>query len=95
MAELGKVMTDLEFLESMSKCDEAVECEDNCGLCENQRIMAQTARDLLASNEISVQKWSEESKRRWQDTKYFKFYHECLQNGVDPHTAFEERGWEM
>lgn len=90
-------MTDLQFLESMARSDRLVDHPDNCGCCAMNIIMAQTARDLLAANEIEggIGKWSDESRRRWEESKYFKLYQEEKAAGRDPHKAFEDRGWEM
>jgi hypothetical protein len=90
-------MSDREFLESMARCDRLVDHEDDCGHCAMQIIQAQTARDLLAEGEIldGIHKWSVESRRRWEQSKYFKLYQAEKAAGRDPHKAFEERGWEM
>src|SRR5208283_3867277 len=96
LAGMGS-MSDREFLESMARCDRLVDHEDNCGHCGMQIINAQTARDLLAEGDIldGIAKWSAESRRRWEETKYFKLYQAEKAAGRDPHKAFEERGWEM
>ena len=44
-----KKMSDLEFLESMARCDNDPE---ECGQCGHQFIMAQVARDMLAAGDI-------------------------------------------
>ena len=90
-------MSDREFLESMARCDRVVDHEDNCGHCAMQIVHAQTARDLLAEGDIldGIAKWSAESRRRWEESKYFKLYQAEQAAGRDPHQAFEERGWEM
>ncbi len=90
-------MSDREFLESMARSDRLVDHEDNCGCCAMNIIMAQTARDMLAEGDIldGIKKWSDESRRRWEDSKYFKLYQQEKAAGRDPHKAFEERGWEM
>lgn len=90
-------MNDLEFLESVSRSDSLVDHPDNCGCCAMNIIMAQTARDMLANGEIEdgIRKWSDESRRRWEESKYYKLYQEEKAAGRDPHKAFEERGWEM
>jgi hypothetical protein len=92
----SRKQSDKEFLESMSNMDALVDHEDGCGQCEHQRIMAQTARDLLAAGNITdgIKQWSDESMRRWNETKYVKLWHEEVAAGRDPHKAFEERGWE-
>lgn len=92
----SRKMSDQEFLVSMSTMDSLVDHEDNCGQCEHQRIMAQVARDMLAAGEKEnvIGKWSDESHKRWNDTKYVKLWQEAVAAGQDPHKVFEERGWE-
>lgn len=88
-------MTDHEFLKSMSSMDEYVDHEDNCGQCCHQQIMAQVARELLASDDSDlVKKWSEITKERWEETKYFKLWQEETLANRDPNLAFSARGWE-
>jgi hypothetical protein len=96
LAGMG-TMSDREFLESMARCDRLVDHEDNCGLCAQLIIHAQTARDLLAEGEIldGIAKWTAESTRRWRQSKYFLLYQAEVAAGRDPRKAFEERGWEM
>lgn len=90
-------MTDVEFLESMSKSDELVDHLDNCGLCAHQIIMAECARKMLAEadTENGIHKWAERTRQMWEETKYFKLYQQELAAGRNPAKAFEERGWEM
>jgi len=83
-----------QFLESMCQTDCMIDHEDKCGHCEYQKIMAQVARDLLAEDNHSISAWDEETKRRWQDTKYFKLWQEETNAGRDPNKKFEEKGWE-
>lgn len=92
----SREMTDKQFLESMSQSDSLVDHEDGCGMCEHQRIMAQVAREMLAAGntEDAISKWSDETHRRWNDTKYVKLWQEAVAAGRDPHEVFEERGWE-
>lgn len=87
--------TDQEFLESMSRCDELVDHQDNCGHCYMQIVMAEVARELVKRGNGTLAEWDDEVKRRWQEGKYFKLYEEERVAGRDPHIAFEERGWEM
>jgi hypothetical protein len=83
-----------EFLENMSRCDSLTDHEDKCGMCEHQRIMAQVARDLLADENLSINEWSIETKKRWSQTKYYKLWQEAVKNGNDPYVVFEDNGWE-
>lgn len=93
-----KVTTD-EFLESMTNSNTLVDHEDNCGMCEHQRIMAQVAHELIALKKTGfvfddVKVWAEETNRRWNETKYVKTWREAEAAGLDPHQVFEELGWE-
>ena len=90
-------LSEREFLESMARSDRLVDHEDNCGLCATQIINAETARDLLAEGDIldGIAKWSAESRRRWEQSKYFNLYQREKAAGRDPKKAFEKRGWEM
>lgn len=95
----SRKLSDQDFLHSMSTSDSLVDHEDNCGMCEHQRIMAQVARDMLAAGEKGdksdvIAKWSNETHKRWNDTKYVKLWQEAVAAGQDPHKVFEERGWE-
>jgi len=84
------------FLERMSTSDSSVDHEDGCGMCEHLRIMSQVARDMILAGEKEdvIKKWSEETEKRWKDTKYFKLWQEAEIAGKDPNKVFEERGWE-
>ena len=35
-----------------------------------------------------------ETRRRWQDSKFFKLWERERKAGRDPRKAFEDRGWE-
>jgi hypothetical protein len=96
LAGLG-TMSDREFLDSMARADQLIDHDvEECGMCFQRFIQAQTARDLLAEGEIldGIAKWAAESERRWRQSKYFKLWQAELAAGRDPHKAFEERGWE-
>ena len=95
--DVGLVKTGKEFLESMSKMDELIEHdEEECGQCGHQFMMAQTARDMLAAGDFddSINKWTVESTRRWQEGKYFKLWQQAVKEGKDPNEVFAEKGWE-
>jgi hypothetical protein len=90
-------ISDQDFLERMARSDALVDHDgETCGMCCNMILGAQTARDLLAAGEYEdvVNKWAEEARRRWEETKFFKLWQEEEAAGRDPHKAFEERGWE-
>jgi hypothetical protein len=92
----GKV-SDQGFLERMARSDKMADHDgETCGMCCQIRIGAQLAREMIEAGgyEDIVIKWADESKRRWQETKFFKLWKEEEAAGRDPHNAFEERGWE-
>jgi hypothetical protein len=41
-----------------------------------------------------VSKWAQESRRRWEQSKFCKLWQEEVKAGRDPHQAFKDRGWE-
>src|SRR5262245_36832809 len=97
LAGQGKI-SDQDFLERMARSDRLVDHDgETCGMCCNMIIGAQVAREMLEAGEYEdvVGKWAEESRRRWEESKFFKLYQEEKSAGRDPHKAFEERGWEM
>jgi hypothetical protein len=65
-------------------------------MCYNIIVGAQTDRDMLAAGEWEdvMNKWATESRRRWEESKFFKLWQEEKAAGRDPHKAFAERGWE-
>ena len=81
----------------MTKMDSLLDHDpEECGQCGHQFIMAQTARDMLAAGDIhdGIARWSTESTRRWQESKYFKLWTQAVDEGKDPRELFEEKGWE-
>jgi hypothetical protein len=101
--ELAKVlagesgMSDQDFLQRMARSDDVVDHDgETCGLCHNIILGAQVARDMLEAGEYEdvVSKWAAETRRRWEDSKFFKLWQEEQKAGRDPHQAFKERGWE-
>jgi hypothetical protein len=101
--ELAKVlagqgtMSDQDFLERMAQSDSLVDHDgEACGMCHNIILGAQVAREMIEAGEYEdvVGKWAAESRRRWEQSKFFKLWQEEVQAGRDPHKAFEDRGWE-
>jgi hypothetical protein len=86
---------DQEFLQHMSVADKLIDHQDGCGHCAHQVIMAQVARELLERGDGTIEEWSIEAKKRWQEGKYFKLYQEEIAAGRNPEEAFNEKGWEM
>jgi hypothetical protein len=101
--ELAKVLAgegaliDQDFLERMAHSDALVDHDgETCGLCHNMMLGAQVAREMIEVGEYEdvVAKWATESRRRWEQSKYFTLWQEEQRAGRDPHQAFTERGWE-
>lgn len=93
-------MAEESFLEVMARTDSLVEEDtlETSGMSFQQRIMADVAREMLASGEKftdPIGEWSLRSTARWQEGKFFKLYQEELTAGREPNKAFEERGWEI
>ena len=80
------------FLETSARMDDLVEHKDNCGHCGHQIIMAETARDFLAAGNLDINAYLTETRRRWEDGKYFKAYQEARRLGRNPAEYFEEKG---
>jgi hypothetical protein len=96
LAGEGRI-SDQDFLERMARSDRTVDHDgETCGMCCNIIIGAQVAREMREAGDYEdvVSKWAEETRRRWEDTKFFKLWQEETEAGRDPHKAFEERGWE-
>ena len=92
----GKI-SDQEFLEKMARSDALADHDgETCGMCCNIRIGAQVAREMIEAGEWEdvVSKWSRESRRRWEATKFVKFWQECKEAGLNPAEEFRKRGWE-
>lgn len=90
-------ISDQDFLERMARSDRLVDHDgETCGMCCNMILGAQVAREMLEAGDYEevVNKWAAEARRRWEATKFFKFWQAEKQAGHDPHKAFEERGWE-
>src|SRR3984893_12906819 len=85
--ELAKVLagqgqiSDQDFLEKMARSDDTVDHDgETCGMCCNIILGAQVAREMIEAGEYEdvVSKWATEARRRWEETKFFKFYQECV-----------------
>jgi hypothetical protein len=90
------VISDQDFLERMASSDALVDHDgETCGLCHNMILGAQVAREMIEAGEYDdvVDKWSTESRRRWEQSKFFKLWQEEQRAGRNPHQAFQERGW--
>src|SRR5258707_3332021 len=86
LAGQGKI-SDQDFLERMARSDSLVDHDgETCGMCCTMIIGAQLAREMLEAGEYEdvVSKWAEESRRRWEDTKFFKLWQEETAAGILP-----------
>jgi hypothetical protein len=99
--ELAKVLarqggiSDQDFLERMARSDELADHDDEiCGQCHTMILGAEIAREMIEGGEYEavVSKWAAESKRRWENSKFFKLWQEEHAPGRDPHIAFKDRG---
>jgi hypothetical protein len=90
-------MSNQDFLERMARSDELADHDgETCGQCYNMILGAEVAREMIEAGEYEdvVSKWSEETKRRWETSKFFELWQEEKKAGRDPHIAFKDRGWE-
>jgi hypothetical protein len=64
--------------------------------CHSMSLGAQVAHEMIKRGEYEdvVSKWASESRRRWENSKFFKLWQKEQKAGRDPHKAFKERGWE-
>jgi hypothetical protein len=101
--ELAKVLTglgsisDQDFLERMARSDDLVDHDgETCGMCHNMILGAQIAREMIEAGDYEdvVSKWAAETRRRWENSKFYKLWQEELKAGRDPHQAFKDRRWE-
>jgi hypothetical protein len=101
--ELAKVLagegaiSDQDFLKRMARSDDLVDHDgETCGLCHNIVLGAEVAREMIEAGEYEdvVSKWAAETKRRWENSKFFKLWQKEQNAGRDPHKAFKDRGWE-
>jgi hypothetical protein len=101
--ELAKVLagqggiSDQDFLERMVRSDDLVDHDgETCGQCHNLILGAEVAREMIEAGEYEdvVSKSAAETRRRWENSKFFKLWQQEQQAGRDPHKAFKDRGWE-
>ena len=90
-------ISDQDFLERMSRSDELVDHDGTtCGQCYYTILGAEVAREMIEAGayEEVVSQWVAETKRRWEQSKFFKLWEEEKKAGRDPRKAFQDRGWE-
>ena len=72
--------------------------DDTCGLCARQLIQAAVAKEILVQTpepgEALLKVWSQESDRRWRESKFVKLWEEEKAAGREPTLAFEAKGWQ-
>lgn len=89
------------LLHNMTKLDRDLDHDvEVCGLCCHQKIMADTARDLLAKGadpdgREAIEMWEAEVKARWEKSKFYITWQQALSEGKDPRAVFVEKGWEL
>jgi hypothetical protein len=70
-------VSDQTFLERMARSDELVDHDgETCGMCHNIILGAEVAREMIEAGEYEdvVSRWAAETKRRWEDSKFFKLW---------------------
>jgi hypothetical protein len=90
-------ISDQDFLERMARSDELADHDgETCGQCHNMIHGAEVAREMLEAGEYENvgSKWVEETKRRWENSKFFQLWHQEEMAGRDRRQAFKNRGWE-
>jgi hypothetical protein len=90
-------VSDQDFLERMARSDELVDHDgETCGMCHNVILGAEVARELIEGGayEDVVSRWADETRRRWEQSKFYKLWQAEVEAGRDPHQAFKDRGWE-
>ena len=90
-------ISDQNFLERMAQNDELVDHDGTkCGQCHHSILGADVARAMIEADEYEdvASKWSAETKRRWEKSKFFKLWEKEKKAGGDPRKAFKDRGWE-
>ncbi len=90
-------ISDPDFLERMARSADLVDHDGGtCGLCHNLILGAQVAREIIEAGEYEdvVSKGATETRRRWENSKFFQRWQEEVKAGREPHKAFQERGWE-
>jgi hypothetical protein len=95
LAGQGRI-SDQDSLARMARSDELLDHDGTtCGLCYYGILQAQVAREMIEAGEFEdvVIKWTAETKRRWQKSKFFKLWVKEQKAGRDPRKAFKDRGW--
>src|SRR5450631_4281114 len=70
-------ISDQDFLERTARSDDLVDHDgETCGLCYNMILGAEVAREMIEAGEYEdvVSKWTVETKRRWEKSKFFKLW---------------------
>jgi len=92
--------TDEDYLRRMAERDLLMIEEghdiETCGMCYHAFLWSEVAREMVEKGDFEngISRWSDETRRRWEQTKFFKLWQEESAAGRDPHKAFENKGWE-
>lgn len=94
-----KILTDEDYLRRMAERDTLLDeghDVEQCGMCYHAKLWSDVAREMVEKGDFTdgIKRWEAETRRRWQESKFFKLWQEEAAAGRDPHKAFEERGWE-
>jgi hypothetical protein len=84
---------DRAFLQSQTRQD--IEHEPGaCGHCEYRRLMAEVAREILASGDTDngIARWADEVQARWASGVFRQLHDAAVASGKDPATYIRERG---
>src|SRR5438105_7875253 len=79
-------ISDQDFLERMARSDNLVDHDgETCGMCHNMILGAQVAREMIDAGQYEdvVSKWAEETRRRWENSKFFKLWEKERKAGRD------------
>jgi hypothetical protein len=88
---------DQDFLQRMARSDELVDHDgETCGMCHNLILGAEVAREMIEAGAYAdvVAQWADETRRRWEQSKFYQLWQAEVEAGRDPHQAFKDRGWE-
>lgn len=85
-------ISDQNALERMARSNELADHDgETCGQCHNMILGAQVAGEMIERGEYEdvVSKWAAETKRRWENSKFFKLWEKEKEAGRDPRKAFK------
>lgn len=101
--EIGKLQIEKHkdnsrFIDSMASTAGFIEHNaETCGCCCHRKIWADVALEMRAKGDVgegALERWTEETTKRWHESKFFKLWKEERKAGRDPEEAFKKLGWE-